>query len=142
MDDVEGQQSGPIPGLETTVELAGSGTATFTFTPPPAGWPNGKYEIEVLMLNEDGEQKGSGRRSNLSVSADNTTRSEAPAPSVREEEERRALPKAPMNAANTKANPTAGIGALPLRGFEFDRRNCEFERVGDESPQGTCSILH
>jgi formylglycine-generating enzyme required for sulfatase activity len=56
----------------------------------------------------------------LSVSADNTTPPTLPAPPAREEEERRALPKAPMNAANTKANPTAGIGALPVRGFEFD----------------------
>lgn len=72
VNDVEGQQSGPIPGLETTVELHGSGTATFTFSPPTAGWPKGKYKMEVLILNEDGEQKDSGRRRNLSVSADNT----------------------------------------------------------------------
>ncbi len=57
VDDVEGQQSGPIPGLETTVDLAGSGTATFTFSPPTDGWPKGKYKMEVLMLNEDGAQK-------------------------------------------------------------------------------------
>jgi hypothetical protein len=57
IDDVEGEQSGPIPGLEKTVDLAGSGTATFTFSPPPAGWPKGKYKVEVLMLNEGGEQK-------------------------------------------------------------------------------------
>jgi hypothetical protein len=56
-DDVPGEQSGPIPGLETTVDLPGSGTATFTFTPPPDGWPKGKYKVEVLMLNEDGQQK-------------------------------------------------------------------------------------
>ena len=57
VEDVAGQQSGPIPGLETTVDLAGSGTATFTFTPPTAGWPKGKYKMEALMLNENGEQK-------------------------------------------------------------------------------------
>jgi hypothetical protein len=57
IDDVEGEQSGPIPGLEKTVDLPGSGTATFTFSPPPAGWPKGKYKVEVLMLNEGGEQK-------------------------------------------------------------------------------------
>jgi hypothetical protein len=39
------------------VDLPGSGTATFTFTPPPAGWPKGKYKLEVVMLNENGEQK-------------------------------------------------------------------------------------
>ena len=44
-------------GPEDTVELPGSGTATFTFTPPAAGFPPGKYKIEVIMMNEEGEQK-------------------------------------------------------------------------------------
>jgi hypothetical protein len=57
VDEVAGQQSGPIPGLEKTLELPGSSTATFTFSPPPSGWPAGKYKMEVLMLNEGGEQK-------------------------------------------------------------------------------------
>lgn len=57
VDSVEGEKSGPVPGLETTVDLPGSGTATFTFTPPPTGWPKGKYKLEVVMLNENGEQK-------------------------------------------------------------------------------------
>jgi hypothetical protein len=57
VDDVAGQQPGPIPGLEKTLDMPGSGTATFTFSPPAAGWPPGKYKLEVLMLNEEGEQK-------------------------------------------------------------------------------------
>ena len=57
IDDVEGQDKGPIPGLEKTLELPGSGTATYTFSPPDAGWPKGKYKMEVLMMNEGGEQK-------------------------------------------------------------------------------------
>jgi hypothetical protein len=57
IEDVEGQTRGPVPGLEDTVELPGSGTATFTFSPAPAGWPKGKYKLEVLLLTEDGEQK-------------------------------------------------------------------------------------
>jgi hypothetical protein len=57
VDDVEGQQSGPIPGLEKTLDLPGSGTASFTFSPPSSGWPKGKYKMEVLMMNEAGEQK-------------------------------------------------------------------------------------
>jgi hypothetical protein len=57
VDDVEGEKSGPIPGLETTVDLPGSGTATFTYTPPPSGWPKGKYKLEVVMLNDSDEQK-------------------------------------------------------------------------------------
>lgn len=56
IEDVPGQQSGPIPGLEKTLDLPGSGTADFTFT-PASSWPPGKYKVEVLMLNEEGEQK-------------------------------------------------------------------------------------
>lgn len=56
-DDVEGQKAGPIPGLEKTLDLEGSGTATFTFTPPPDGWPKGKYKIEVTMMDDSGAQK-------------------------------------------------------------------------------------
>jgi hypothetical protein len=44
-------------GPEDTVELPSSGTATFTFTPPASGFPAGKYKIEVIMMNEEGEQK-------------------------------------------------------------------------------------
>jgi hypothetical protein len=57
IDQVEGEKSGPIPGLEKTLDLPGSGTATYTFSPPAAGWPKGKYKVEVLLLNESGEQK-------------------------------------------------------------------------------------
>ena len=56
-EDVEGQKAGPIPGLEKTLDLEGSGTATYTFTPPPEGWPKGKYKIEVILMDESGTQK-------------------------------------------------------------------------------------
>lgn len=57
IESVAGQETGPIPGLETTLDLPGSTTATFTFTPPSSGFPKGKYKVEVFMLNEAGEQK-------------------------------------------------------------------------------------
>jgi hypothetical protein len=57
IEDVAGQQRGPIPGLEKTLDLPGSTTATFTFSPPTAGWPAGKYKLEVLMMDESGAQK-------------------------------------------------------------------------------------
>ena len=57
IEDVAGEQTGPIPGLEKTLDLPGSGTATYTFSPPPSGFPKGKYKVEVFMLNEAGEQK-------------------------------------------------------------------------------------
>lgn len=56
-DDVEGQKPGPIPGLEKTLDLDGSGTATYTFTPPPSGWPKGKFKVEVILMDESGTQK-------------------------------------------------------------------------------------
>jgi|SRR5580765_388368 len=56
-EDVEGQKPGPIPGLEKTLDLDGSGTATYTFTPPPDGWPKGKYKIEVTLIDDSGAQK-------------------------------------------------------------------------------------
>ncbi|MBD0326258.1 MAG: hypothetical protein ICV68_07500 [Pyrinomonadaceae bacterium] len=57
-DNVAGQTSGAlVPGAETTIDLPGSGTGTFTLTPPAGGWPNGSYKLEVNMLNEDNEQK-------------------------------------------------------------------------------------
>lgn len=57
IEDVEGEQKGPIPGLEKTLDLDGSGTATFTFSPPAAGWPKGKYKVDVIMMDESGQQK-------------------------------------------------------------------------------------
>jgi len=56
-EDVAGQTAGPIPGLEKTLDLDGSGTATYTFTPPPNGWPNGKYKVEVTLMDDSGAQK-------------------------------------------------------------------------------------
>jgi hypothetical protein len=57
IESVEGEESGPVPGLEKTLDLPGSGTATYTFTPPPTGFPPGRYKVDVVMLNENGEQK-------------------------------------------------------------------------------------
>jgi hypothetical protein len=66
-EDVAGEQAGPIPGLEKTLELPGDGTATYTFTPPPTGWPQGKYKIEVTLTDDSGAQKDQ-KTSTFSVS--------------------------------------------------------------------------
>lgn len=56
--DVEGQKAGPIPGLESTLSLSGGlNKVNFDFTPPTAGWPNGKYQLQMLLLDESGAQK-------------------------------------------------------------------------------------
>ena len=57
IEDVEGQKPGPIPGLEKTLELDGSGSARYSFTPPPEGWPKGKYKIEVTLMDGSGARK-------------------------------------------------------------------------------------
>lgn len=57
VDDVPGQKTGPIPGLETSLDMDGSGTASFNFSAPTAGWPVGKYTVEVEVLNEDGDSE-------------------------------------------------------------------------------------
>ena len=57
VEDVPGEKAGPVPNLERTLDLDGSGSATFSFTPPPSGWPVGKYKIEVIMLDDKGAQK-------------------------------------------------------------------------------------
>lgn len=56
-DDVKGQDSGKlVPGAETTIDVTGAAAATFTLSPPPVGWPNGKYKVEVTMKDEAGKQ--------------------------------------------------------------------------------------
>ena len=66
VDEVEGQTKGPIPGLEVTKDLAGSDTVTFNFTPPSAGWPKGKYTLEVVIADDAGAQKDK-KSANFSV---------------------------------------------------------------------------
>lgn len=56
--NVEGQQAGPIEGLESTLNLTGAmNTADFHFTPPDAGWPKGKYQVQVVLQDSSGAEK-------------------------------------------------------------------------------------
>jgi hypothetical protein len=56
--EVAGQPAGPISGLEATKDLETSGSVTFDFSPPTAGWPAGKYKLDVTMMDESGATKG------------------------------------------------------------------------------------
>jgi hypothetical protein len=57
-EDVEGQpKNSPVPQFDTSIEIPSDGVGTYSLTPPPAGWPTGKYRIDVVMLIESGEQK-------------------------------------------------------------------------------------
>src|SRR6266581_5122515 len=57
VESAEGLTAGPFPGLEKTLDLDGSGTATYSFTPPPSGWPPGKYKVDITMMDDSGAQK-------------------------------------------------------------------------------------
>jgi hypothetical protein len=64
--DVPGQTPGPVPDLQSSLEVEGNKTATYNFTPPTAGWPAGKYKVEVVMVTDQGEQKDQ-KSANFSV---------------------------------------------------------------------------
>lgn len=57
-EKVEGQpENEAVPNFDKSLELPSDGYGYFTLTPPPAGWPAGRYRVEVAMLIESGEQK-------------------------------------------------------------------------------------
>jgi hypothetical protein len=56
--DVAGQQAGPIPGADVSVDTDSGQNANFNFSPPAAGWPAGKYKLDVTMTDENGAAKG------------------------------------------------------------------------------------
>jgi hypothetical protein len=57
-EKVEGQpENAPVPKFDTSIDMPSDGVGTFSLTPPTAGWPAGKYRIEVSMHVESGEQK-------------------------------------------------------------------------------------
>ena len=57
-EDVEGQpKDAPVPNFDKSFELPSSGYVDYFLIPPPAGWPAGKYKIDVTMHIESGEQK-------------------------------------------------------------------------------------
>lgn len=57
-DDVKGMKSGDlVQNMEKTLEVDGSKPAVFWVTLPSEGFSNGRYKVEVVMKNENGEQK-------------------------------------------------------------------------------------
>ena len=57
-EKVEGQpENAPVAKFDTSIDMPSDGVGTFSLTPPPTGWPAGKYRIEVSMLIQSGEQK-------------------------------------------------------------------------------------
>jgi hypothetical protein len=58
-DDVKDKTSGDVvQGAEKTLDVDGSRPVSFWIELPPGGFHNGRYKVEVAMLNEKGEQKG------------------------------------------------------------------------------------
>jgi len=59
--DVVRVKPGLIRGLDMTIDvLPGMKRATFNFMAPPTGWPDGKYRLEVLLLDGAGAEKARG----------------------------------------------------------------------------------
>jgi hypothetical protein len=59
-EKVEGQpENQPVAKFDTSIEMPRDGIGTYSLSPPTAGWPAGKYRIEVTMHIESGEQKDS-----------------------------------------------------------------------------------
>ena len=56
VEDIPGQKSGPISGLASSVNLVRNGRADFSFSAPTKGWPKGTYGIQVVVLDEHGEE--------------------------------------------------------------------------------------
>jgi hypothetical protein len=57
-EDVDGQpKNQAIPQFDVSIEMPSSGVGTYSLSPPPAGWPAGKYRIDATMHIESGEQK-------------------------------------------------------------------------------------
>ena len=57
-EDVEGQsKNAPVEAFDKSFELPSDGYVDYYVSPPPEGWPAGKYRIETTMHIESGEQK-------------------------------------------------------------------------------------
>jgi hypothetical protein len=57
-EKVEGQpENGAIEALDRSYDLPSDGESTYHLSAPDAGWPPGKYRIEIGMFVEGGEQK-------------------------------------------------------------------------------------
>jgi len=57
-EKVEGQpDNAVITSLDKSFELPSDGNSSYNLSPPDAGWPVGKYRIELHMLVESGEDK-------------------------------------------------------------------------------------
>src|SRR3954465_11179480 len=57
-EKVEGQpENAPVTAFDKSFDLPTDGEVTYFVSPPPAGWPPGKYRIEASMFVESGEQK-------------------------------------------------------------------------------------
>jgi hypothetical protein len=57
-EKVQGQpENAPVTQFDKSFDLPKDGEVTYFVSPPPVGWPAGKYRIEASMLIESGEQK-------------------------------------------------------------------------------------
>ena len=56
--DVAGRPAGVIPTFDMTMEvIPGMNQASFTFSAPLSGWPDGKYRIDIVVLDASDKPK-------------------------------------------------------------------------------------
>ena len=57
-ENVQGQPANaPVEAFDRSFDVPRDGYVRYFVSPPPRGWPPGKYRIEVAMLTGSGEQK-------------------------------------------------------------------------------------
>jgi hypothetical protein len=92
-DDVKGQDSGKLfPGTEASSVIDGAKDVPLNFTPPAAGWANGRYKIEFTMNDEDGnkqidQETATFTVSGASSSSSSTSSSNTNSPAANDNEE-------------------------------------------------------
>lgn len=73
-DDVKGQDSGKLfPGTEASNTIEGARDVPLNFTPPEAGWANGRYKVEFTMYDEDGNKQVDQETATFTVSGASTS---------------------------------------------------------------------
>ena len=88
-DDVKGQESGKLfPGTDVSAVVDGAKDVPLSFTPPAAGWANGRYKVEFTLMDEEGSKEVDKETATFNVSgATSTTNRNSPAANEKTEED-------------------------------------------------------
>jgi hypothetical protein len=77
----DGPDSGKVVrGLETSLEVPGARPVVLNFTGPGKNWPNGRYKVEVTMLNKDDDKQIDQKTATFTVTGGSAPAGGAAAP--------------------------------------------------------------